>query len=306
MVIKGKACGGARRLSAHLLRTDTNERAELLELRDVAALDLGGALREIEAVASGTRCQRPFYHASINSGPGERLTPEQQATAIDRLEAELGLTGQPRAVVAHEKEGRAHVHVVWSRIDSARMTAIPDSHNYRRHELAARALERAFGHVRVQGAHVEREGVARPSRTPSHAEMQQAARTGLMPQDAKAQITAHWRATDSGKAFRAAVEAEGWKLARGDRRDLVLIDTHGEVHSLARRIEGVKAAAVRERMADIDPASLPTVEAARAAQEAEQQGDERPHDPPPPAPSPESALPPDPPDPPQEPEPLRE
>ena len=91
------------------------------------------------------------------------------------------MTGQPRVVVVHEKEGREHCHIVWSRIDLDRMAAISDSHNYRKHEEVARALEKEFGHERVQGAHVERDGKQRPDRTPSHAEMLQADRTGVSP-----------------------------------------------------------------------------------------------------------------------------
>lgn len=98
----------------------------------------------------------------------------------------MGFTGQPRAVVEHQKKNRTHVHVVWSRIDLARMAAIPDSHNYRRHESVARELERAFGHEHVQGAHVEREGKKRPRRTPFLAEMHQAERSGLTPREATA------------------------------------------------------------------------------------------------------------------------
>jgi hypothetical protein len=52
MVIKGKSVAGAGRLAAHLQRLDTNERMELIELRDVAATDLRGALQEMEAIAS--------------------------------------------------------------------------------------------------------------------------------------------------------------------------------------------------------------------------------------------------------------
>ena len=282
MVIKGGARRGAIELAAHLQRTDTNERAELKELRGVAAQDLEGALREMEAVGSGTRSKRPLYHASINTRADELLTPEQWTQAIDRLERELGLTDQPRAVVAHVKEGRAHVHVAWSRIDLETMTAIPDSHNYRKHEAVARELEREFGHERVQGAHVERDGQERPERTPSHGEMQQAERSGITPQDAKAAMTAIWNRTDSGKAFAAAVAEEGWTLARGDKRDFVVIDPAGETHSLARRIEGAKAKDVRARMADLDAASLPSVEEAREQQkerQAEHPAQERPDTP---------------------------
>ena len=264
MVIKGSARGDAAGLAAHLLRADTNERVAVLELRGVMADELRGALEDMELIGSGARTRRPFYHALINTAPDERLTEEQRTHALDRLEQELGLTGQPRAVVEHEKEGRTHFHVVWSRIDLDRMTAIPDSHNFRRHEIVARELEREFGHDRVQGAHVERDGKDRPDRTPSHAEMQQAERTGRTPQEAREEITALWRSTDSGRAFTAALEGTGWILAQGEKRAFVLIDPDGETHSLARRVEGAKAKDVRARMADLDPAMLPNISQAKA------------------------------------------
>jgi hypothetical protein len=266
VVIKGNARGGAASLAAHLQRTDTNEVAELRELRGVAAEDLDGALREMEAVAAGARSTRHFYHASINTRADEVMTPEQWKQAVDRLERELDLTGQPRAVVAHVKEGRAHVHIAWSRIDIETLRAIPDSHNYRRHELVSRELEREFGHARVQGVHIERAGEPRPERTPSHAEMQQAERSGLAPAEAKALLTEIWNRTDSGQAFAAAIDEQGWVLARGDKRDFVVLDPAGETHNLARRIEGAKAKDVRARMGDVDAASLLGVSEAREAQ----------------------------------------
>ena len=47
---------------------------------------------------------------------------------------------------------------MWSRADLDHMRAIRCDHNYRTHELVARELEREFGHARVQGVHVERDG----------------------------------------------------------------------------------------------------------------------------------------------------
>jgi hypothetical protein len=270
VIIKGTSCAGARRLFIHLTRVDTNERVEVRELRGVAAEDLRGALLEMQAVAAGTRTTKPFYHASINTRAVERMTDEQRAHAIDRLEAELGLTGQARIVVVHDKKDREHCHIVWSRIDLERMAAVSDSHNFRKHEQIARELEREFGHKRVQGAHVEREGKERPERTPSHAEMLQAERGAVSPEQAKALITDAWRRTDTGKSFKAALENQDWVLARGDRRDFVAIDPHGGTHSLARRVEGAKAKDIRARMADIDPASLPSVAEARAIQRERQ------------------------------------
>ncbi len=238
-----------------------------------------------EAATACPNCRKPFYHASINTRAGERLNDTQRMQAIDRLERELGLTGQPRVVVVHEKKDRQrhdreHCHVVWSRIDLARLRAISDSHNYRKHELVARELERAFGHERVQGAHIEREGRARPKRTPSHSEMQQAARTGISPQEARAHITKLWQQSDTGAAFAKALEDSGWTLARGDRRDFVAVDPKGGVHSLARRIDGATVKDMRARLVDLDLSTLPSVAEARAMQRARApQGAARPQPP---------------------------
>ena len=269
MVIKGNARGRPAALAKHLERQDTNERVTVREIRGVAADDVPGALKEMDALGAALQTDRTLYHASINVPIHEALTEAQRNRAIDRLEERLGLTGQPRVVVEHEKKGRQHTHVVWSRTDLEHMRAIRCDHNFRTHEMAARELEREFGHQRVQGVHVEREGpngerVKRPKRTPSHEAMMQAERSGLTPENAKAWITTLWRATDSGKAFQAALESQGWILARGDRRDFVALDLGGGVHSLARLVEGVKAKDVRARMAGVDRANLPSVADARA------------------------------------------
>ncbi len=291
MVIKGTSCAGAKRLAVHLTRTDTNERAEVKEIRGVTAEELRGALLEMEAVAAGTRSTKPFYHGSINTRAEERLSDEQRMHAIDRLEAALGLTGQARVVVVHEKEGREHCHIVWSRIDLERMAAISDSHNYRKHEEVARALEREFGHERVQGAHVEREGKERPQRTPSHAEMLQAERTGLTPQQVKEQISELWRGSENGQEFAVALWNAGYVLARGDRRDYVVIDPRGGTHSLARRVEGARIRDIRERMTDLESERLPGIADAKRIQRARQARDaaqvaEKPREVPEPSPRP--------------------
>lgn len=79
MIIKGGSRAGASDLAAHLQRVDTNERMEVLGIRGTVARDLEGALREMEAMSSGTRCKNPLYHASINTpiqAPSEGLCVE--------------------------------------------------------------------------------------------------------------------------------------------------------------------------------------------------------------------------------------
>lgn len=157
-MIKSNARGGPVDLAKHLKRADTNERVEILGLRGVAALDLGGALREMYAMGTALRTTRTLCHASINVPAHERLTPEQRSQAINRLALACGLTGQPRASVEHDKRG-----------GEGDARALPCR------RVVARELDREFGHARVQSVHVERDGptgkrVMRPARAPSHAE----------------------------------------------------------------------------------------------------------------------------------------
>ena len=263
MIIKGKSRAGPQQLATHLGNAEKNERVSLVETRGTIAQDLRGALVEMDAYAVGTKCERSLYHAAISPQPPHVLTPEQRSEAIDALEKRLGLDGHSRVVVMHEKLGRQHIHVVWSRIDLTKMRSVSDSHNYRKHEEVARDLERRFGHDRVQGAHHERDGVERPDRTPSRAELRQEERTGISGKRVKEEVTAAFRASDGAEAFRAALEERGYLLARGDRRDYVVIDRKGCVHSLARRIDGMKVAELREFMTTLNSESVPNIEQAR-------------------------------------------
>jgi hypothetical protein len=249
MIIKGKSRSQPSALAAHLGNAEKNEKVSLIEVRGTVADDLRGALIEMDAYAMGTRCEKPLYHAAMSPEPPHRLTDEQRSEAIDALEKKLGLEGHARVVVMHEKLGRQHIHVVWSRIDIAHMKSVSDSHNYRKHEEVSRDLERRFGHDRVQGAHVERHGVERPDRTPSRAELRQEERTGITGAQVKAEVTAAFQASDSPEAFKRALEDQGMILAKGDRRDFVVVDRAGGIHSLARRIDGIKAVELRAFMA---------------------------------------------------------
>ncbi|HZK90722.1 MAG TPA: relaxase/mobilization nuclease domain-containing protein [Stellaceae bacterium] len=263
MIIKGKSRAGPQQLATHLGNAEKNEHVSLVETRGTVAQNLRGALVEMDAYAVGTKCERSLYHAAISPEPPHVLTPEQRTEAIDTLEVKLGLDGHARIVVMHEKLGRQHIHVVWSRIDLMKMRSVSDSHNYRKHEEVARDLERRFGHDRVQGAHHERDGVERPDRTPSRAELRQEERTGITGKRVKEEVTAAFRASDGPEAFRAALKERGYTLARGDRRDYVILDEKGGIHSLARRIDGMKAAELTEFTAVLNPESVPNIEQAR-------------------------------------------
>ena len=74
-------------------------------------------------------------------------------------------------------------------------------------------------------------------------------------------IAACWKETGNGAAFVQAMKTKGYYLAQGDSCDYVVIDLHGEVHSLSRQLKGTaKSKEMHERLAEWPPDKLPGVE----------------------------------------------
>jgi hypothetical protein len=264
--------GGSRRAGGwwakHLESAEKNERVTLAEIVGLDAATIPDLMHEMEILArnSGSRAENYFYQANVNPRDHEHLTPAQRHEAKELLLENLGLSGQAHFVVEHEKQGRVHFHVIALRIDMAHGRAISDSLTAQIHERTSRELEIRFDLARGKSVLVADRDFERPERGAKKYEIFRGAEGGIDPETVKADARLAWERADSGVAFKAALEASGdYVLARGDRRDFLIIDRAGGDHSLARRL-GEKAKAVRERMADLDPASLPGVEEAKQIQ----------------------------------------
>lgn len=256
MILDGNQRGGARDLAIHLMKPE-NEHIEIHEIRGFVADTIMGALREAEAVSRGTRCVQPLYSLSLSPPATESVPAAVFENAIERIEAKLGLVGHPRVVVFHEKQGRRHAHCVWSRINAETMKAVRMSHDRPKLGDISRQLYMEHGWKMP-------EGLIDPAlRSPlnfDRKEWFQAKRAGQDPRDIKAAMLQCWAASDSGKAFRHALESRGYYLARGDRGGVVAVDTNGEVYAVARWI-GQKTKDVRDRMGGVE--TLPGVDEAR-------------------------------------------
>lgn len=268
MIIKGSSRGqdrrDIRRLAEHLLSGE-NEAVEMVEISGVSAADLHGALTEMRMVAAGTRCRKCLYHASVNLDRAEVCTimPEHWIEAVDELARRLGMEGHQRVIIRHRKHGREHVHVVWNRVDPSTLKVASDSHNYRTHEETSRILEARWNLRPVVGAHTKPADCPRPVASATHDDWQASERTGIAVGDVADRIASAWRASKNGREFTAALATLDLKLASG-RRGLVVIDEAGTPHSIPRRL-GIKAAEVHRKLADIDLATVMTVEQAKAA-----------------------------------------
>ncbi|OPH82445.1 relaxase/mobilization nuclease domain-containing protein [Nitrobacter vulgaris] len=262
MIISGIQTGNTRWLARHLQNTVDNETIELAEVSGTVATDIDGALAEMDALCAGTCAKEGVYAAFIN--PPQPLTREQFMRAIALIEERLGLAGQSRIVLFHIKNGRHHCHVVWSRIDIEHMKAIHLSHDRQKLRKCAQMLAAEFGLTLPDGLKNDRgaERFTDPERAkrPTRAEKAQAKHSGIGPEERRAAITEAWRSSDSAESFRNSLEELGYLLAKGDSRAFVVVDLAGDVHSLARQIDGAKTKDVVRKLEGINLALLPSVE----------------------------------------------
>jgi hypothetical protein len=244
MILKASQRGGGQDLAVHLMRLDDNEHVSLHELRGFAADDLKGAFKEAEAVSRGTKCDQYLFSLSLNPPEQEHVPIEAFETAIARIEERLGLQGQPRAIVIHEKESRRHCHCVWSRIDPETMTARQLSFFKTKLQGVSRELYLENGWKLPRGLENAAE------RNPTNftlAEWQQAKRQEIDPRWLKSTLQGCWQRSDNAQSFQRALQDRGFFVARGDKRGYVVLDHQGEVWSLPKLLD-LKTKDVRARL----------------------------------------------------------
>ncbi|PUB80274.1 MAG: relaxase [gamma proteobacterium symbiont of Ctena orbiculata] len=257
MILKGSQRSGGRQLVDFDMLIVFGFEQMRSELRGFMSENLPSAFNEIHAVSKGTRAKQPFFSLSLSPPPNERVPIEVFETAIEQIEQKLGLEDQPRAIVFHEKEGRRHAHVVWSRIDTDEMKAINLPFYKMKLKDVSKELYLEHGWKIPPGI------IDRKDRNPLNfrrEEWQQARRAGLNPKDIKRTFQECWAISDNRNAFSQALLSKGFVLARGDRRGFVAVDYQGEAYAVA-RYTGVKTKDVRQRLGD--PQTLPSIEQAK-------------------------------------------
>lgn len=254
MILKGSQRSGAKALADHLMNDRDNDHVTCLDLRGFSTDELHGALAEIHAISKATQCKKFMFSLSLNPPQDHVGTEEEFLDAADRAEQALGLDGQPRAVVVHEKEGRRHAHVVWSRIDVDELKAI----HLGRFKLALRDLSRDLflDHGWVLPNGLATYGNKSPLNFTLE-EWQAAKRQGLDPREIKQVFQQAWERCDSQLGLKNALEDRGYFLARGDRRGFVALDVDGNVHSIAKWTR-LKVKEVKAKIGS--PENLPSVD----------------------------------------------
>ncbi|ODS24048.1 hypothetical protein AB835_05930 [Candidatus Endobugula sertula] len=247
MILHGNQRGGAKDMALHLMK-DENEHIEVYEIRGFASENLIGAFNEAYAISRATRCKQFLYSLSLNPPPDEQVSTESFKKAINQAEQRLGLDNQPRVIVFHEKQGRRHCHVVWSRIDSSELKAIRLPFTKLKLRELSRELFLEHGWAMPEGL---RDSHNRDPRNFTLAEWQQAKRTGKNPKQVKAVFQECWNISDTQSAFANALKEHGYILARGDRRGFVAVDFKGEAFAVSKWV-GIKAKDVKAKLNEAD------------------------------------------------------
>ena len=289
MIIKSSQRSGAAQLATHLTNGNDNEKVIFSDSRYLIADDVHGALDDMEDIARMSRCEKHLYHISIN--PSHPLDKKGWHKSWQLYEQEFGLQDNAFIEVTHHKNNRTHKHRVYERVtqkDDGTVKATQLSHTYPRNEKVARLIEYELSkkdrrkptigkHNKSVMTRLKAEGredvvqwlenakvleQPRPSSMVNDADRQQEKRTGLSTKQVKADLTEAYENAKNGQVFETLINKKGYFLARGDRRDFVIVDKTGNVHSPRRRL-GVKARELKEKWRDLTPHHLPTVEQAQ-------------------------------------------
>src|ERR1700733_14182086 len=76
MIAKGNTHSSGLRLARYMIRAKDGERVERGEVRGFASDEIVDAFRSVDAMAEGTRGEKPLFHVQVRNRDGEHLTPE--------------------------------------------------------------------------------------------------------------------------------------------------------------------------------------------------------------------------------------
>jgi len=263
--IKGNSRRSIKFWVRHLLNTKDNDRAEIIGSRGLVAEDLRGMLEEIKQDASiSDRCRNFMHIASFNPQAHEHLTQEQWEQAYEIYEKHRGIPpDMQRIEIEHHKKGRTHRHVVWQRVNPETGRAFEDGLNFRVCEAAQKEIEETLGLEKTRHLLNREPGEPRPERGPKYWERMRGQRSGIKPEDVTAEITEIFRQSENGADLVNGLREHGYQFVEGNRAFCVL-DPAGDVHSLAKRIEGIKTKDLKAFMQGVDLSNIPTVEQGQA------------------------------------------
>jgi hypothetical protein len=192
--------------------------------------------------ATGRKLEKPVFAFSLAWHPEQTPDKDHMLATAQSAVKDLGLSDYQTLYVAHNDEPQKHVHVIVNRVHPENGKAATLSKSKEKLSKWAQAYEKKHGKIYCEKRaekHKSREQGSRKTKNYGDPVIQQA-----------------WERSDSGKAFAAALSEQGYHLAQGHKR-AVVIDKYGKSHNPVRHLDGVKAKDFRARLKDLDHSQLP-------------------------------------------------
>lgn len=219
----------------------------------------------IDTARLSRRCEKPVYAFSLAWHPEQQ--PDRGAMIEDARAAlkVLGMEEYQTVLVAHNDTAHRHVHVIVNRVHPVTGKAINLYRDQEKLQAWALAYERERGKVYCRAR--EFNAVARqtaPKQASRPAPVRYVDNT----------LAECWTRSDGGRGFQAALAAKGWGLARGDRKEGVLmaVAPNGKAFAVLRELnrglpkdQKITNAAFDRQTADLKREELPNVAQVQAA-----------------------------------------
>ncbi|GBQ61383.1 hypothetical protein AA103196_0006 [Ameyamaea chiangmaiensis NBRC 103196] len=252
-----KASSGATDTATHIFSGEKNEQIEVLEGSE---FQLNNAMQ----TAQSENLKYGFHHFKIS--PKEALSREQFSDVLNDLSNEYKFDKDDITVVEHTKPRATqdaynkHWHVIVPHYQQEQKKALDTKNSYARNEKIARLAEIKNGHAIVQGQHnkavymqlldenktAEAELVKplidleRTSQAHTVNQQRKAEKNGIDLPTEKQAIKSLWQASDNLKAFKSALQSQGYEIKAGQKANTYIIEKNGLFVGSANRLAGMK------------------------------------------------------------------
>ncbi|MFV1654369.1 MULTISPECIES: relaxase/mobilization nuclease domain-containing protein [unclassified Phaeobacter] len=272
---RGQSFKGVTAYLMHDKEADTSERVDFTETRNLPFQDVERASRfmawtDLSADAlkqqheqhtaqlegrdpHHTHAGRPseagnVLHSSLAWHPDQKPTKEDMTHAADEWVKAQGWDEHQYYMVAHSDTKHAHIHIVVNLVHPVTGQIADQSHSKLKSDRWAQDYEERTGEIVCQNRDDKYKAWEQGKAAFSEKERKE---------EAGALIAQAYHASDSGAAFKAALEAQGFDLAQGQKRGFVVVDQRGDVYAPARHIEGVSGRDINRLLKEIDKSALP-------------------------------------------------
>ncbi|MBT8036685.1 MAG: relaxase/mobilization nuclease domain-containing protein [Verrucomicrobiae bacterium] len=250
----GKSFQGAFMYYMHDKKADTRERVAWTQTENMLTTDPDKAWKVMAYTAmeqvrlkeaagqsrAGRKLEKPVFAYSLAWHPEQEPDQKHMLDTARQSLRMMGLEDHEALIVAHQDEPQKHVHVIVNRVHPITGRAGDVRNSKRKFSDFAHEYELEHGKIYC----LQRE------------QNQQKREEGRLSRYHDPSIVKAWESSDNGKSFAAALKKDGYTLARGRKR-LVVVDPHGKTHNPVRHLEGVKAKDFNTRISDLDQSRLP-------------------------------------------------